>query len=137
MSSHGIPPEEFPSRRGPETPSARGIGGGSSPCREDRSGARLPADLASELVGLPGGQQAASVAGRVGVKDRLCAVLLVDFLEQDGQRGAFTLVVGRRVELDILVAEVLVEDLGILRELHARERLPCSESSPATFRRGW
>ena len=71
------------------------------------------------------------------MKDGLGAMLLVNLFEQDGQSGAFTLSVARRVELDILVAEILVDRLGILSPRPEKTPLPIPECSPATIRRGW
>ena len=52
-------------------------------------------------------------------------MLLGNLFEQDGQSRAFTLSVARRVELDILVAKILVYRLGILWKRHARKKLLC------------
>src|SRR5690606_30817915 len=91
--------------------------------REDRISAWFPADLAGNLVCQPGRQQAARMARRMGMKNGSCAMLLVDLLEQHGEGPAFALDVMRLVELDILVAEILIQFLGILRERHAGEEL--------------
>jgi hypothetical protein len=46
-------------------------------------------------------------------------MLLVNLFEQDGQSSAFTLSVARRVELDILVAEILLYRLARRKDASA------------------